>query len=251
MKMLLQDKVAVVTGGASGIGEAAVRALGAEGAAVVIADRDEARAVALAGDLTAGGQRAAAFGLDVTDDTQVAAMVAFAVETFGTIDYGVNSAGISRMSGPISKISDAGWREVMDVNLMGVVHAMKHQLAVMVNKGSGAIVNISSVSGIRAGGMMAPYATSKHAVIGLTRSAAQESARKGVRVNAICPGLIETPMLQQQVDGGIDFRSMITCPMGRIGRAEEVADAVIWLLSDRSSYVTGQAIVVDGGQTLG
>jgi NAD(P)-dependent dehydrogenase (short-subunit alcohol dehydrogenase family) len=248
--MLLANKVAVVTGGASGIGEASARALAAEGALVVIGDRNLERAEAVAAQIQAAGQQAAAFSVNVADEGQVEALIAFVVDRFGGLDCALNSAGISRLSGPLSKVSEAAWRETLEINLMGTVYAMKHQLALMVKNGGGTIVNISSVAGLRGGGMMAPYATSKHAVIGLTRAAAQEAAPKGVRVNAICPGLIETPMLQEHVDAGRDFRQSVTCPMGRIGRAEEVADVVVWLSSDRSSFVTGQVIAVDGGQTL-
>jgi NAD(P)-dependent dehydrogenase (short-subunit alcohol dehydrogenase family) len=249
--MLLQGKVAVITGGASGIGAACVRSMALEGAAVVIADRDEQLAATLAEQLETEGLRVAAFPVDVTDEEQTRAMVRFAVDRFGTLDCAVNAAGISHLSGPISKVSAQVWEMVLGINLMGVVHAMKYQLAVMVGKGSGTIVNISSVAGLRAAAMMAPYATSKHGVIGLTRSAAQESARKGVRVNAICPGLIDTPMLHQQVKAGLDVQRVVTCPMGRMGKAEEIADVAIWLSCSRSSFVTGQAIVVDGGQMLG
>ena len=241
-------QVALVTGASSGMGLATSRAFAEAGAAVVLADIDE-RAVHQASEtLNAAGHRTLAVVCDVADEAQAAAMVARTVAQFGRLDMAYNNAGILGPMGDITAETADGFDQVHAVNLRGIWTCMKHELLQMRKQGSGAIVNCSSLGGLVGLPGRAAYHSSKHGVIGLTKSAALDYAEKNIRVNAICPGCIDTPM-----GDGIDPESMkkflAMQPIGRAGCAEEVAAAVLWLCSPGASFVLGVALPVDGGFT--
>lgn len=245
------DGVAVVTGGAGGIGEAIARAFGRAGGSVVVADVDEAgtRTVADAVERETPGS-ASAVGVDVTDEDDVAAMVEATLDRYGRLDAAVNNAGVAGAQAPTAEYPEAEFERVVDVNLTGVYRCLKHELRVMSDQGSGAVVNVASVFG-QVGYQSAPaYVAAKHGVVGLTRTAAQEHASDGLRVNAVCPGFTETDMLEEV---GVTESESVTeyvqglHPMGRFGDPGEIAEAVVWLCSNAASYVTGTALPVDGG----
>jgi NAD(P)-dependent dehydrogenase (short-subunit alcohol dehydrogenase family) len=245
----LQGKIALVTGAAAGIGLATAEALGREGARVVLADvHDDAGKAAVAA-LAHQGHEAMYVHADVTDDGQVAALVAAAVEHFGGLDLAFNNAGISEPPAPLHAGSPDVWARTLAVNLTGVWSCMRHEIPAMLARGGGAIVNTASVAGLVGVAGAAPYAASKHGVVGLTKAAALDYARQGIRVNAVCPGVTDTEMVQHYIAGDEQTKAAIQAmePIGRIGRPEEIAAAVLWLLSDQMSYLTGQAVAVDGG----
>jgi NAD(P)-dependent dehydrogenase (short-subunit alcohol dehydrogenase family) len=239
-------QVALVTGAGSGIGLATANAFARSGAAVVLAGRHERAVHAAAEALTAQGHQAIAVTCDVADEGQAAAMVEQAVASFGRLDMAYNNAGILGPMGDVTDETAEAFDEVNAVNLRGVWTCMKHELLQMRKQGGGAIVNCSSLGGLVGLPGRAAYHATKHGVIGLTKSAALDYAAKGVRVNAVCPGCIDTPM-----GDGIDPAAMKEFlrdqPIGRMGRAEEVADAVLWLCSPGASFVLGVALPVDGG----
>jgi NAD(P)-dependent dehydrogenase (short-subunit alcohol dehydrogenase family) len=239
-------QVALVTGAASGMGLATARAFAESGAAVVLADRNEALLTAAAEALTAAGHDAIAVVCDVQDEAEAVAMVARTVGEFGRLDMAYNNAGILGPMCDMTQETAPGFDEVMAVNLRGVWTCMKHELLAMRQQGTGAIVNCSSLGGLVGLPGRAAYHASKHGVIGLTKSAALDNAALGIRVNAICPGCVDTPM-----GDGIDPAAMKAFlrdqPIGRMGRPEEVAAAVLWLCSPAASFILGVALPVDGG----
>jgi A-factor type gamma-butyrolactone 1'-reductase (1S-forming) len=250
--MNLTDKVIVITGAASGMGEACAHLFSQQGAKVVLADRDQARGRNVAAAVSASGGIAEFIATDVTDEKAVEAMVDLAVKKFGGIDGAVNGAGFAGMPGLVVDLPVSEWRKNFEVMLLGVVLCMKYEIAAMLKRGRGSIVNIASVGGLDGVPFMAPYSAVKHGVVGATRSAALETASAGIRVNALCPGLIDTPMYRNKLAEGVDYSGVVrNIAMGRCGEASEVADTALWLLSPRSSYVTGQTIVVDGGLMIG
>jgi NAD(P)-dependent dehydrogenase (short-subunit alcohol dehydrogenase family) len=247
------NKVALVTGAASGLGLATAKAFAEAGAAVVLADWNGIEVQAAAKDLAAKGHKTLAVTCDVSDDAQVEAMVKKTVAEFGRLDAAYNNAGIQNQLAETADVSRDDYDRVMAVNLRGVWSSMKFELQQMRKQGSGAIVNCSSLGGLVGGAERGIYHAAKHGVLGFTKSAALEYAARGIRINAICPGLIQTPMSDQMVAAGqgealAALEKMI--PLGRVGRPEEIADAVLWLCSDAASYVTGQSISVDGGFTM-
>jgi NAD(P)-dependent dehydrogenase (short-subunit alcohol dehydrogenase family) len=239
-------QVALVTGAASGMGLATARAFAEAGASVVLADRNERAVHAAAEQIASAGHRAIAVTCDVADEAQAAAMVARAVGAFGRLDMAYNNAGILGHMGDMTDETAEAFDEVNAVNLRGVWTCMKHELVQMGRQGSGAIVNCSSLGGLVGLPGRASYHATKHGVIGLTKSAALDYAAHGIRVNAVCPGCVDTPM-----GDGIDPAAMKEFlkdqPIGRMGRAEEVAAAVLWLCSEGASFVLGVALPVDGG----
>jgi len=250
MNISFENKVALVTGAASGLGLATARAFAESGASVVLADWNEEAAQSAAKALAHKGHKTLAIRCDVSDDPQVEAMVKQTVATFGRLDAAYNNAGVQNVLAETADTTREDYDRVMGINLRGVWSCMKFELHQMREQGSGAIVNCSSLGGLVGGAQRGIYHAAKHGVIGFTKSAALEYAARGIRINAVCPGLIWTPMADQMVAAGQGeaLKAMEkSIPMGRVGRPEEIAAAVLWLCSDAASYVTGQSISVDGG----
>ncbi len=248
----LEGKVAVVTGAGSGIGREAASLFAAEGAMVVVADVAGDRAAAVVADIAAVGGRAIAVTVDVSDEDQVAAMVAAAVDTFGGLHVLLNNAGIfPEEDGGVLDTPPETWAKVMDVNLKGVWFGCRAAVPAMLASGGGSIVNVASfVALVGAATAQIAYTASKGGVLAMTRELAVEYARKGIRANSICPGPIETPLLAELLaDPGRRQRRLVHIPIGRFGRPEEIAKAALFLASDDASFVTGSALVVDGGIT--
>jgi NAD(P)-dependent dehydrogenase (short-subunit alcohol dehydrogenase family) len=246
-------KVALVTGAASGMGLATARVFAEVGAAVVLADFREDAANAEAQKLVAAGHKAIAVRCDVSDDAQVAAMVERTVAEFGRLDAAFNNAGVMAHIAPTVDSTREDWDRVIGINLRGVWNCLKHELRQMERQGSGAIVNNASVGALTGNPGIGSYIASKHGVVGLTRTAALESIKHGVRVNAINPGLIDTQIARDVVKGNEEaYRDIAKhVPIARAGRPEEIASAVLWLCSPGASYVVGHALTVDGGMTVG
>lgn len=240
------DQVALITGASSGMGLATAHAFAASGAAVVLVDRNAKAVQAVADDLVRQGRKALAIVCDVADEAQAAAAVQTTVATFGGLDMAYNNAGILGPMCDMTEETADGYDQVQAVNLRGVWTFMKHELLQMRKQGSGSIVNCSSLGGLVGLPGRAAYHASKHGVIGLTKSAALDNAALGIRVNAICPGCIDTPM-----GDGIDPEAMKVFlkeqPIGRMGQVEEIASTVLWLCSPGASFVLGVALPVDGG----
>jgi NAD(P)-dependent dehydrogenase (short-subunit alcohol dehydrogenase family) len=244
-----EDKVALVTGGASGIGRATALAFAREGAKVVIAD-----VLVDGGEETmrmikgAGGQ-AIFVKTDVSKATEVEALIKKAVEIYGRLDYAFNNAGIEGMMAPTADCTEENWDRTLSINLKGIWLCMKHEIPQMLKQGGGAIVNTASVAGLVGAQGLPAYCASKGGVVQLTRAAALEYAKVGIRVNAVCPGAIHTPMVERLLSVQPEMEAALTAmqPVGRMGKPEEIAEAVIWLCSDAASFVTGLPMAVDGG----
>lgn len=250
MSFSFENKVALVTGAASGIGLATARAFAQAGASVALVDVNGEAVTAQAETLVAAGYQAIGIRCDVANISQVEAMVKETVTAFGRLDAAFNNAGIQNILAETADATVEDYDRVMSINLRGVWACMKFELEHMRRQGSGTIVNCSSLGGLIGGAERANYHAAKHGVIGLTKSAALEYAARNIRINAVCPGLIWTPMADQMVAAGQGeaLEGMTKAiPMGRHGKPEEIADAVLWLSSSTSSYVTGQSISVDGG----
>ena len=254
-RIRLDGKVAVVTGAAGIIGAATVRLLAARGARIVAVDRREQDLKAAIADLPAAAQ-ALAIPADVTDEDAVAGYVRAAVDTFGTIDVFYNNAGVEGEVKPITDYSLEAFRRVIDVNVTGVFLGLKHVLPVMLKQDKGSIINTASIAGLIGSPQLAVYSASKHAVIGLTKSAAWECTGTGVRVNCVCPGLIDSRMLSAILQGRQGGNAPVPTerivervPARRLGLASEVASVVAFLASDEASYVSGSSYTVDGGRT--
>lgn len=245
-----QDKVALVTGGSSGLGRAAAVAFAREGAAVVVAARRADQGEETAKEARGHGVEACFVQTDVADRDDIARMVSLCIDRFGKLDYAFNNAGIEGSVGVLAAdYEEEVWDRVMNVNLKGVWLCMKYQIPEMLKHG-GAIVNMSSVAGLKGASLMGvAYGASKHGVVGLTKSAALEYAKKGVRINAVCPAVIETDMARRAFDTDPEAYDRLKSwhPIDRLGAPDEVAQAVVWLCSDAASFITGVALPVDGG----
>ena len=242
-------EVALVTGAAGGIGRSTALLFAAEGARVVVADVDAERLDETVTLIAGAGGEAVAVTADVTDEDQVRAAVDTAVSRFGRLDCAHNNAGTSGTPSAFHDLTLEDWNRVVGLNLTGVFLCLKHELAVMAPAGRGAIVNTSSGAGVIGFPGLPHYVASKHGVLGLTKTAAQEYVRQGIRVNAICPGTTDTPMMQAFIGGDPAMEAFMrkTVPTGEMGRPEQVAEAVVWLCSDRASFVNGETMLVDGG----
>ncbi len=252
MNISFEKQVALVTGAGSGLGLSTAKAFAAAGASVVLADANE-KAVHLAVDeLSAQGHRALAVHCDVADDAQVEAMVERTVAAFGRLDAAYNNAGVQNIVAEAADASREDFDRVMSVNLRGVWSCMKFELRQMLKQESGAIVNCSSIGGLVGGARRGTYQASKHGVLGLTKSAALDYAARGIRINAVCPGIIHTPMLDRMMTTQADALGAMLkdVPIGRLGRPEEIASAVLWLCSSAASFMIGHALAVDGGYTV-
>jgi NAD(P)-dependent dehydrogenase (short-subunit alcohol dehydrogenase family) len=252
MNFPFENKVALVTGAASGMGLTTAQAFAAEGAAVVLADVHEAQARAAAKQLVDAGHKAIGVGCDVSNEADVKAMVEQTVSTFGRLDAAFNNAGVMSPAVETADASGAEFDRITAINLKGVWNCMKHELLQMRNQGSGAIVNNSSIGGLIGIPGRAIYHATKHGVLGLTKSAALEYAARGIRINAICPGTINTPMVAEMLAREPEAMKEIlrNQPNGRLGEPEEIASVVLWLCSPGSSFVVGHALAVDGGYTI-
>jgi NAD(P)-dependent dehydrogenase (short-subunit alcohol dehydrogenase family) len=252
MNLSFENKVALVTGAAAGMGLATAKAFAQAGAAVVLADFKEEAVRAESQKLVAAGHQALAVRCDVSDDTQVAAMVERTVAEFGRLDAAFNNAGVMAHIAPTGESTREEWDRVIGINLRGVWSCMKHELRQMQRQGSGAIVNNASVGALTGNPGIGSYIASKHGVVGLTRTAALEYIKHGVRVNAVNPGLIDTQIARDVVSGDEKAYAEIAnhVPIGRAGRPEEIASVVLWLCSPGASYVVGHSLTVDGGMTI-
>ena len=250
MQQQFIDKVVLVTGAAAGIGAASAQAFATQGAKVVLADIDPA-AQSVAQQICALGGEAVFYQCDVSQEDSVAALIGFIIDTFGRLDVAFNNAGIDIETCKLADSEEAVFDKLMDVNVKGVWLCMKHEIKAMLLCGGGAIVNTASVAGLGAAPKMGIYSASKHAVIGLTKSAAVEYAKRGIRVNAVCPAVIDTLMYRRAIESDPKKAPAIAAmhPIGRVGKAEEIAAAVLYLSSAQASFTTGVALPVDGGST--
>ncbi len=251
MNQSLRDKVIFVTGASSGIGRETSLDLARQGAVLVLADVNEKDGLSLVEEIQAAGGRARFVKLNVCDGAAVAEVMAGIAETEGRLDVAINNAGVEHTNQRLADIDEKVWDRTLDVNLKGVWLCMKYEIQQMLKQGGGHIINLASVAGLKGAPTLAPYAASKFGVVGLTKTAAMEYAREGVRVNAVCPSFIRTPMVQRvlDMDPSIEKKLARSNPMQRLGETQEVSRVIAWLCTDDSSFITGQAIAIDGGLT--
>jgi NAD(P)-dependent dehydrogenase (short-subunit alcohol dehydrogenase family) len=244
MEKIFEGKVAIVTGGASGIGKAAAVAFASRGAKVVVADvQDGAETLAL---IKKAGGEAIFVKCDVSKESDVKELLDKTIQTYGRLDYGVNNAGTEGVQTPMQDLSEKDWDRTININLKGIWLCMKHEIPYLLKQGKGAIVNTASIAGVVGFPGMAAYVSSKHGVIGLTKVAALELAKTNVRVNALCPGVIHTPMVDRALSPELETAYNAMIPQGRMGQPEEMANTIVFLCSDAASYVNGHAMVADG-----
>lgn len=249
MTQQFSGKVALVTGGASGLGRVSAVALAKEGANVVVSDVAASEGEVTVQLITSAGGQAVFVKADVTKSSEVEAMVQATVKAFGRLDFALNNAGIDGVRARTADYPETVWHQVINLNLTGVFLCLKYELSVMVGQGSGVIVNMSSVAGVTGFPGHAAYTASKHGVIGLTKTAALDYAKTGIRVNAVCPAYTRTPMLSRMLEQKPDLEAKLISriPLRRLGTAEEIAQAAIYLFSDAAAFITGHSLVMDGG----
>ncbi len=250
----VENKIALVTGGGSGLGRATVQALAREGAKVLVADLNLESAHETVTMVAETGGEASAFAMDVTVAAQVEAMVQMTVERYGRLDCAFNNAGIpGKVGTSVIDYEEEDWDRVIAVDLKGVWLGMKYELKQMLKQGRGVVVNTASIAGLVGLVGSSPYVASKHGVVGLTKTAALEFAQQNIRVNAVCPGVFRTPLVEKIIAELPEREELYLSaqPIGRMGRPEELAEAVVWLCSDAASFVTGHAFPVDGGYVAG
>jgi len=245
----MRSKTALVTGAGSGIGRAIALTFSREGAYVALADMNELGGKETLEMIKKAGGKAFFIKTDVSRTPDVEKMVQETVKEFGRLDYAANNAGIEGTQGNILDQTEESWDRVLNVNLKGVWLCMKYEIPEMLKNPGGAIVNTASVAGLAGFAGLSPYVASKHGVVGITRTAALEFATKGIRINAVCPGVIKTPMIDRFTHGDEEIAKTFTAlePVGRMGKPEEIAEAVVWLCSDAASFVDGFPMAVDGG----
>jgi NAD(P)-dependent dehydrogenase (short-subunit alcohol dehydrogenase family) len=246
-----KGKVAFVTGAANGIGRATALAFAREGASVVVADLSEQRNQETARMIEEAGERALAVKCDVSQDNDVKAALERTVETFGRLDFAFNNAGVEQAIIAAADITEEEWDRIVDIDLRGVFLCMKYEIPLLLKQGGGVIVNTSSGAGVKGIAGQAAYCAAKFGIVGLTKAAALDYAKSNIRVNAVCPGIIETPMMDRFSGGTPEGRERVIAqePVGRMGKPEEIAAAVAWLCSEGAAFVVGHAMVIDGGQT--
>ena len=252
MNQSFDGKVAFVTGAANGIGRAAALAFAHQGASVVVADVSEQNNQDTARKIQELGGRALDVRCDVSRAEDVQRALNATIETFGRLDFAFNNAGIEYTIKPAADVTEEEWDRIIDIDLRGVFLCMKYQIPLILKQGGGAIVNTSSGAGVRGFKGGAAYVAAKHGVVGLTKAVALDYASSNIRINAVCPGIIDTPMMDRFSGGTAEGRQAVIAqePAGRMGTPEEIAAAVVWLCSDAASFVVGHAMVVDGGQTV-
>jgi NAD(P)-dependent dehydrogenase (short-subunit alcohol dehydrogenase family) len=243
----LENKIALVTGAATGIGRATAIALAKEGAKVMVTDINETEGLETVNRIKKEGGQAKFFQLDVSKKEQVDAVVMEIFTTEGALDLAVNNAGIGGVPSALHEIKLEDWKRMMDINLTGVFLCLQAELKCMLQKGSGRIVNVASLAGLNGMPGGSSYSAAKHGVIGLTKSVAAEYGSLNIRTNAVCPGFIQTPILDNVPQSILDHSTKFRVPMKRIGQPEEVAKAIVWLLSEDSTYVNGHHLLIDGG----
>lgn len=250
--MLLENKVALVTGGGQGIGEAVAKCYSKSGAKVVVVDYNEVTANKVADEINASGGDAVAFKADVTKEDEVKAMIKFTLDKYGKLDCACNNAGKSSQALNMIDTPVENFDEVFALDVRGVFFCCKEEINAMHKNGGGAIVNISSTSGILGNPGIVPYNTSKHAVLGLTKSVALEECKNNIRINAVCPGVTETPLIEDLKQNDPDTYKLFCTqiPQGRLARPEEIGNVVVFMSSDMSSYMVGSTVIVDGGVTI-
>jgi NAD(P)-dependent dehydrogenase (short-subunit alcohol dehydrogenase family) len=242
----MKNKTVIITGGASGIGKATAALFAKEGANVIIADIQEVEGQVVVKDICSAGGTASFFKTDVSKPEDMEALVNFAIKTYGKLDVAVNNAGIGGELNPIADMSIEGWQKVITINLNSLFYGMKYQIQGMLKSGGGSIVNISSILGSVGFAGSAGYTAAKHGVVGLTQTAALEYSAHNIRINAVGPGFIDTPLLNA-LDAEMKKQLVALHPIGRLGKSEEVAELIFWLSSSKSSFVTGSYYPIDGG----
>lgn len=243
-----EETTALVTGAGSGIGRATARRFAKEGARVLVADIDATSGRETVEQIEGKHGSATFHEVDTSRPDSIAALVEGILDEYGHLDYAINNAATGNRPSPIPEVDDDEWQRVIDVNQTGVWAGLKHEIPALLESDGGAIVNVASMAGLQASPGRSPYAASKHAVVGLTRTAAIEFAGDGIRVNAVCPTVVDTPALQSMTEA--ERQSVIeNVPMGRAATPSEVANAIVWLCSDEASFITGQTMPIDGGET--